>query len=70
MVSYDGVFFPVHTNTQGLGRLDSVHLSSLVQRLGQVSSSVSLNITNSCCGPGPVGVMAEKRQEGSTAKEA
>lgn len=41
-----------------------------MQRLGQVSSSVSLYITN-CCGPGPgveggnVGVRAERRQEGS-----
>lgn len=68
-------FFPVHTNTQELGRQDSVHLSSLMQRLGQGSSSVSLHITNSCCGPGPgvggdnVGVRA-KRQEGSNVKEA
>lgn len=68
-------FFRVHTNTQELGRQDSVHLSSLMQRLGQGSSSVSLHITNSCCGPGPgvggdnVGVRA-KRQEGSNVKEA
>lgn len=47
-----------------------------MQRLGQVSSSVSLYITNCCCGPGPgveggnVGVRAEKRQEGSNVKEA
>lgn len=46
-----------------------------MQRLGQGSSSVSLHITNSCCGPGPgvgggnVGVRA-KRQEGNNVKEA